>query len=248
MYKSALISSFLIVALSGCVSDSATRKDMDVNKASQLYADLGLAYLQQGDTERAQAKLKKALELNKRNAQAHHYIAEVYKNLDDPEFAEKHYKASLKLDTQDAMVLNNYGAFLCGESRFSDAETYFLQAATVHRYKTPELAYENVALCAMRSAMPDKAMEYFRRALSIKPDMPKSLFNMAQVSYNIGEALKARAFIQRLHTVTPKTESSLALAIQVEAAIGDQVAVAKYKSELAAMTSPVDSQDVGAAE
>ncbi len=247
MYKIVLIPFLLIAALSGCVSDSGTR-DADVVKASQLYTELGLAYLKQGDTERAEVRLKKAVALNDRNANAHHYLAEVYNRLGDAEFAEKHYKLSLKLNSQDAMVLNNYGAFLCAEARFDDAEQYFLQAAVVYRYKTPELAYENTALCALRSAKPDKAMEYFRRALSIKPDMPKSLFNMAQVSYNVGDSLKARAFLQRLHAIAPKTKSSLALAIRVESAIGDQVAVARLKEELADLVASTERGEVEAKE
>ncbi len=228
----------VLLLQTACTSTSQPRDDADLEQASELYSELGLAYLRQGDIPRAEAKLKKALELDKNNGAAHHYMAEVYKRMDDPEYAEKHYKLAVKLNTEDSMLLNNYGAFLCSQARFDDAETYFLKAALVHRNRTPELAYENMALCAMRSAKPDKAKEYFRKALSIKPDMPKSLFNMAQLSYNLGENLQARAFLQRLHDQVGKTKQSVELAIKVERARGDEVAAARLQKELQSMAFP----------
>ncbi len=222
-----------VLLFQGCAqTGGADGKRADLDKASKLYTDLGLGYMQQGELERAMSKLERALELKPNNADAHHYLAEVYRQLGDDEFAEKHYLRAIKLSPKDARTLNNYGAFLCGQSRFGDAETYFLRAAAVPRYRTPELSYENIAMCAMRVKNSDKAVEYFRKALAIMPTLPKSLYNMALISYNRGDFLRARAFLQRLQSSHGMSNQAVELGIRIETALGDSAAVARYRKML----------------
>ena len=227
--------------IQGCASKSPIADKADIDEASRLYTDLGLGYMQQGMYERAMAKLKKAIEYKDSNATAHHYLAEVYKQIDDPEFAEKHYLRATKLAPNDASILNNYGAFLCSQSRFEDSEKYFLKAVATPRYRTPELSYENIALCAMRVDNSDKAVEYFRKALEVNPGLPKSLFNLAQISYSEGNFLQARAFLQRLHRVRGLAEQGLRLGIKVETALGDAEAVARYHQILEERSNPTEN-------
>jgi type IV pilus assembly protein PilF len=179
-------------------------------------------------------KLKRALEIDSKNPAANHYIAEVYKQQGEAKQAEKYYDRAAELDPKNPMVLNNYGAFLCDQSRFADAEKYFLRAASAPRYQTPELAYENLALCAQRMKNSKQAEEYFRKALAANPKLPKSLYQMAQLSYDQKEYLKARAFIQRFHGVAMQSEQSLKLAIKIEQALGNKAALQEYQQELKA--------------
>ena len=224
---------FLALLFQGCAQTGGVDgKKVDVNKASRLYTDLGLGYMQQGEIERAMSKLKRALELKPDNANAHHYLAEAYRQLGDDDLAEQHYQRAIKLAPKDAGALNNYGAFLCGQSRFEDAEKYFLKAAALPRYRTPERSYENIAMCAMRVKNTDKAKEYFRKALAILPNLPKSLYNMALLNYNSGEFLRARAFLQRLHDSRGMSDQAIKLGIKIETALGDTAAAARYRQLL----------------
>lgn len=220
---------FLVICLAlltqGCVSTSNRHEDPE--QAANIYADLGLEYLRQGNLELSLIKLKRSLELNEDHKAANHYIAEVYKQMGQKELADEHFKKAVKLDPSNPTLLNNYGAFLCGEGRFDESETYFVKAAESPRYRKPELAYENLGLCAMSTENKDKAEPYFRKALKINPKLPKSLYQLAQLNFDKHDYLHARAFIQRLNEMG-YSEPSLQLAIKIERAQGDEAAVEKY--------------------
>lgn len=218
-----------LILLSGCVAVNKRSKDPD--KAAQIYADLGLQYLRQGKLDLALTKLENSLEIDSKQPQANHYIAEVYKELGDRETADEYYNKALKYDAENPMLLNNYGAFLCGEGRIDAAEEYFNRAAEVPRYRNPELVYENLALCALQNGSMEKAEKYFRKALSSQPKLPKSLFQMAALSYEQNKFLNARAFIQRFHALG-RTEQSLKLAIKIEQALDDTAAVERLQQTL----------------
>lgn len=230
-----------VVLLQGCVQPGGV-KDIDLIKAAQLNTDLGLGYLQQGHLGRAEHKLKRALELDNQNASTHLYLAEVYGKLDDPEYAEKYYLLALAVAPSDAMILNNYGAFLCGQSRFDESEVFFLKAIDTPRYRTPELSYENIALCAMRMDDVDKAEMYFRKVLAVDANRPRALYNLAQMSYRKGDFLRARGFLQRLYAGRSMTEKGLLLGIKVESALGNEEAVARYSQALEKTMLPAEAK------
>jgi len=227
-----LMVTLFALLLQGCVQSGGPKGEKETAEAVRIYNDLGLGYLRQGKLDQAQDKLKRALELNSSDPAANHYIAEVYKQQGDTKLAEKYYDRAAELDPRNPMVLNNYGAFLCEQSRFADAEKYFLRAANTPRYQTPELAYENLALCAQRVNNMDKAEEYFRKALSANPKLPKSLYQLAQLSYDKKDYLKARAFLQRFHGVAAQSEQSLKLAIKIEEVLGNEAALEEYRQSL----------------
>ena len=223
----------MVLMLQACVQhDSRGTSAKSKEEVAQLYADLGLGYLRQGKLDLSLSKLKHALKIDKNQPAANHYIAELYKQMDEFKLAEKHYAKAVRLDKENPMLLNNYGAFLCSQSRFEDAENYFLRAAGVKRYRTPELAFENLALCAQRTGNVVKAEEYFRKALGIRPELAKSLFQMSGISYEKQDYMRARAFLQRFHAVVDKTEHSLKLGIKIERAFGDDLAVKKHQQQL----------------
>ncbi len=227
-----------LVLLQGCAQSPLHPSDED--KAAKIYSDLGLAYLKQGNLDLALMKLERSLELDSNQPEAHHYIAEVYRQQDEIELAEEHYAEAVKLAPKDPMLLNNYGAFLCSQSRFDDAVKNFLQAASAKRYRTPELAYENVGLCAMRTKNYVTAEEYFRKALGMNSKLPKSLYQMAQINFDKKEFLRSRAFLQRFHDLSLPTEQSLKLGIQVETALGDEAAKAEFVNKLTTLFPHVD--------
>lgn len=227
-----LMAMTVALLLQGCVQSGGPRGEKETAEAVRIYSDLGLGYLRQGRLDQALEKLQRALELNSNDPASNHYIAEVYKQMGETKSAEKYYDKAAELDPRNPMLLNNYGAFLCEQSRFSDAEKYFLRAANVPRYQTPELAYENLALCAQRMNNSDRADEYFRKALALNPKLPKSLYQLAQLNYDNKEYLKARAFLQRFHGVAAQSEQSLKLAIRIEEALGSGAALQEYRQAL----------------
>ncbi len=221
-----------VLLLQGCVQTGGPKGSAETAEAVRIYSDLGLGYLRQGKLDQALQKLQRALELNSRDPASNHYIAEVYKQMEETKLADLYFEKAAELDPKNPMLLNNYGAFLCEQSRFADAEKYFLRAAELPRYQTPELAYENLALCVLRMNNPVQAEVYFRKALAINPKLQKSLYQMAQISYDNKEYLTARAFVQRFHSVIDPSELGLKLAIKIEQALGNEAAVQEYRQAL----------------
>jgi type IV pilus assembly protein PilF len=88
-------------------------------------------------------------------------------------------------------------------------------------YKTPEFAYTNAGVCALKIPDVAKAEEYFRQALKINPRFGDALFEMAQLNFNRTNYLPARAYLQRHMEVSQRTSASLWLGIRIERALGD---------------------------
>ncbi len=201
-----------LVLVQGCASRGGDDK-VDLEKAAALYADLGGRYLRQGEVERAEAKLERALELDDENADAHFYMAEVARRLGDPEKAEYHYRRAVRLDGENAGALNGFGAFLCERDRYEEAKEQFEKAAGLSSNRAPERAYENIALCALRAARNepqggkayrlylDEARRYFNEALKLDPEMARPLFRLARIAYREGEYRRAADYLKRLDAV-----------------------------------------------
>ena len=70
----------LLIVLTACTTERAMDPE-NYARASELNAQLGLGYLKQGDFERAEKKLNKALEFDSDNVNALHFKAELYRRL-----------------------------------------------------------------------------------------------------------------------------------------------------------------------
>ena len=189
---------------------------------------LGIGYLQQGQRELALSKLRRALELDPSLPSAHNALAIVYDQLGEVGLAEQHYRRAVSLGPQDSSSHNNYGTFLCKRNELDKAEEQFLLAIKNPLYETPEFAYENAGLCALRKPDLEKADKYFRTALQLNPKLPSSLYQMAQLNLDRGEYLPARAYMQRYTSVAKHNAQSLWLGVRIERALGDKNAVASY--------------------
>jgi type IV pilus assembly protein PilF len=131
-----------------------------------------------------------------------------------------------------AATLNLYGAFLCRNDREEEAERYFAQAAKDRRYRTPEVALTNAGVCLLRKPDPDSAEAYFRQALVANPRFADALWHMSRLSFERGNYLQARAFIQRYAEVGAMSPAALWLGVRLERELGDGEAAARYAERL----------------
>lgn len=227
----------LLIAIVGltqiaCVGQGRQSKNATPEKPAEAYTSLGLAYLQQGSLELALEKLKKALTFNEDAPDAHHYLAETYQRLGQFDEAERHYRRALALDEKNPLLRNNAGAFLCERGKYPEAEQHMLYAAQHPQYPTPELAYENLGACALRIPDAAKAERYFRSALQRNPKLASALMHMAQISFDQGQFLLARAFLQRYEAINAPSATTLALGYQIEHALGNEAKAHPYLEQL----------------
>lgn len=221
--------------LTACVSNRqpSIGASQDLEEAATANLNLGVAYLRQGKWELAKEKLEKSISQNPRQTAAHDAIALVYENLGEYESAAKHYSRAIKLEPNNAAAQNSYGVFLCRRLKQPrQAQKYFQAAADNPRYATPAAALTNAGVCMLQIPDPQAAEGYFREGLERDPRYPQALIQMTELAYANEQHLQARAFLERLETVTAPAPSLLWLGIQIEDKLGDEQRAEQYKLRL----------------
>lgn len=227
----AMLAAFAALAGAAHAQERAPSEDPDVT-AARLNAQLGIEYLKANNVTAAQEKIERALQQNSREPAAHTAAALLYERLREPRKADSHYARALRLDSTNPEMQNNYAVFLCRNGEHARGKKLFEQAATNPRYRMPEVAYANAGVCARSAKDLVAAEKNFRQALAIRPTMPDALVQMADISFERGEALQARAFLQRYFQATPATPDALLLGVRIERALGDTAAANEYAARL----------------
>lgn len=230
-YMLTVLFTISVVALTGC-SGSAVKEGVDVTKAAEANATLGLRYMQQGNYELALKKLQKAVAFDRKYGPAYHYLGELYRRLERYEEADEHYRDALYYSDKDYSLFNNYGIFLCSNGRYEEGEKQLLAVLENPVYPRSDQVYENLGLCVERLQKLERAEQYLRSALRINPRMPKSLLAMARLSFAKGEYLVTRAYLQRYLELARHTAETLWLGIRAERLLGDVNTVASYGLQL----------------
>lgn len=205
------------------------------NPTAAMYnTQLAAGYLQRGRLDVALEKIAKAMLQDPRSAATFHTAALIYEKIGDTEEAEKFYKKAMDLDAKDPALQNNYGQFLCGLERFTEAEGYFLSAIKNPNYPTPDLAYENAGLCSLRAKEVNKAEEFFRSALKINPNSAIASFQLAKIYYEKGDYPFAQVFLQVIFKRYQDQVSApiLYLGYQIETAMKNASAAELYRRNL----------------
>jgi type IV pilus assembly protein PilF len=224
---------WLVAAALACASPPAgADQKADLRKAAEVNAQLALTYLKQGDLVAARDKIERALEQDPRTAQTQMAAGFVYDRLGQDRKAAEHFEQAVKLDRDNADVLNNAAVFQCRKGDRRKGEEYFLRAAQSPLYRTPDVAYSNAGRCARADGRAKDAEQYFRQSLAIRPDQPDVLLEMADLMYQAGSDLQARAFLQRYAAAGPATPESLWLGYQIETRLGDRGTAQEYAQRL----------------
>ena len=230
LFRILLGAATLLLAV-GCVSTSEL-SDAEARKAAETNAALGRQYMDRGQYEIALEKLKRAVAYDRSYAPAHTLLGVLYETIGEIGQAESEFRLAVRYDPDGGEVNNNLGAFLCRHGKADQAESYFLTAVKDPFYPTPGIAWANAGSCAMDRGELDKAESYLRQSLEYDKKMGVALLSMAEVSYQKGAHLRARAFLQRYEAVAPSSEESLALGMRIETALGDENAAERYRNEL----------------
>ncbi|MDG9758363.1 type IV pilus biogenesis/stability protein PilW [Pseudomonas sediminis] len=204
----------VVSLLAGCV----TTGDVDPmrtaegrEKARDSFIQLGIAYIQQGDTQRAKVPLKSALDLDSSNADAHAALALAFQLEMEPQLADEHFRKALSLRPKDARLLNNYGGFLFEQKRYQEAMNTYLKAAEDNLYPERSRVFENLGMTALQLGQREQAKEYFQRSLRLSNRQRRSLLEMAVLSYEDKEYVPARRYYDSYSEIAPQNARSLLL-------------------------------------
>ncbi len=202
-------------------------------QAAEVNAQLAITYLKEGDLATARDKIDRALEQYPKTAETQMVAGFVYDRLGEDRKAQGHFEEAVKLAGKESPdVLNNAAVFECRKGDKRRGVEYFLRAAESPLYRTPEAAYTNAGHCARANGDSKDAERYFRQALAIKPNAADPLLQMASLQFDNGNALQARAFLQRYQDAAPATAGSLWLGYRIERNLGDSAAADEYARKL----------------
>lgn len=170
---------FLSIFLFSCASDQTEPYNPT---AAEYNIQLGIGYFREGQVDRAREKFLRALQQAPNLPEVQLAMGYFLLELQQADQAKSYYEKALKLAPNSPSVQNNFGVYLCRVGKYQKAIGYFLEAAKNAQYLTPDAAYENAGLCALK--IPDKkqACRYFAEALRYNPlRYNKSLLEICQL-------------------------------------------------------------------
>lgn len=223
----------LSLTLVACQSPSTVNKPhSDRAKLSEINTELGGQYLRSREYQIAMDKLKKAIDLDPHNVDAHSTLGLLYNALGQHEQAEASFKQALRIEPNNSAALNNYGQFLCQRTRYEEGQKAIMKAVENPLYRNAENAYYNAGVCALSGHQLEQADANFRKALELDPQMAPALLQMAELSLQQQHALQGRAYLQRYTALAQPNARSLWLGVQIERQLGDRDAEASYGLQL----------------
>ena len=227
-----LISIFLLQSCHDGATEEHTLGKAKLSEAASYNTQLGLAYLKQGHRSRAKQKLLVALSEAPNASYTNAAMAYFMETTGDINGARTYYQKALSAAPRSGAPLNNYGAFLCRQRQYRQAEGYFLKAVNDKDYVNTAFAYENAGLCAMGIPDEKKAANYFVKALQQDPSRKPSLYELVTITINQGKLTDALAYLQRYPNLTRHDSTLLALAENVARRAGEKGLASDYQLRL----------------
>ena len=223
-----------ILLIAGCVSTTTGPPEpkADQGDAAELNYQLGARYYRNGDYDLARDRLELALKQDPKNGLAWSALGLTYEALGNIRLAEDAYDNAVRVAPRDYKIQENYAVFLCRQDRFDDARKYFDKAIKAPTNDYAEQTYTNAGVCMMQKPDHVAAEAYLRAALERRPNYGEALLQMSVLSYETGDALRARAFLQRYLDSNMPTAPVLMHGIRIEEKLVDDTARREYTMRL----------------
>jgi len=164
-------------------------------ETAKINAQLGIAYLEQKNVQRAKQKLLLALQQDPNIPEPWYSMAYFLEATGNSVEAKKYYLKAVEVAPARGDAQNNYGTFLCRSGHYKESIEHFMIAANTSDYLDPAAAYENAGLCAMKIPAYKQAGEYFNQALLKDPARTLSLLKLADVDIKLGKFHDAKGLL-----------------------------------------------------
>ena len=189
--------------------------------------------LRTGQLDDAETHARAAIKADPASTDAYTLLAMTQEQRGNEAQAGPLYAKAVSLAPTRGVLLNNYGAWLCGSGQPAASLGLFDRALQDAGYPTPASALANAGSCALKAGQEERASRDLARALELDPGNSVALEAMAESQFRAGHYLEARAFSERRLAVAPASVKMLQLASQIEQKLGDTVAAARYVQRIA---------------
>ena len=230
---------FLALSLTGCGTQgggSAGTPQQATTRAEErakAHTELAAQYYDRAQLGIALEEIEQALRAQSDYAPAYSVRGLVRMALHEYPQAEQDFRRSLQLDSSDSNTHNNYGWFLCQQSREKESIAHFMAALKNPLYTTPSKAYLNAGVCSRKGGNMKDAEEFLHKALVVQPNMPEALFNLADVAFAQADYAAAKSYFMRFAKYADNLSAeNLWLAVRIERKLGDKSAEGNYALQL----------------
>jgi len=188
----------------GCATTSAAGTPDD--ERSDREFELAAALRDEGQTASAIEHLRKALDLNPDNAEAHLLLGFVQMERRDYQNAEQHLSTAIKLLQKQkrggstlAEARNIYGLCLMELGRYDDAIVALRESATDELNTAPHLAWGNLGLAQFHLGEYQETVKSTMEAVRLEPRFCVGYYTMAQALWHLQQMQDAeRALVSAI--------------------------------------------------
>jgi len=214
--------------------DRGTASDeSETARRGRVRLELASAYFGRGQMTTALDEVKRSIAADPTVAAAYNLRGLIYGSLGDSRLAEESFRRALQLDPRDTDTMQNFGWYLCQQSRFAEAENLFAQTLKSPRYQDTPRTLLTQGVCQARSGKLDDAERTLVRAYGLDVSNPAIAVNLSEVLYRKGELERARFYIRRVNSSADLISAqTLWLAVRIESKMGNRNAVADLSDQL----------------
>ena len=196
-FKAILLLTTGLAFLGGCITTEEARQ-----KAS-IHTRLGYQSLQQGDATTALKEFLEAEKLNPKDPSIQFALGTAYNAKGHFHEGLQHYRKSLELDPKFTEAHNALGATYLELGQYDDAIREFELVLKDYLYLTPFYALNNLGRAYYKKGDWPRAIEYYKKALAMKPDFGLAYYNLGMVYKDNKQTEEAIAAMHSAVTYAP---------------------------------------------
>lgn len=163
---------------------------------------LGLAYLSEGQTDKAVAALKKAVAIGPSFAGAHNWLGVALMEKADLPGAIAALRQAVALDPKHPRAQTNLGAALVKGGDYAEAVTVFRRALALE--PNSAAAQMNLGMALRESGESTEALTYLRRVAAAEPGDAGVQYELGQALRQAGDLPAAAAAFERAVAIDPE--------------------------------------------
>jgi type IV pilus assembly protein PilF len=234
----------IVIAAAGCSSTSSYEPSADSQRAvtegggadsrrrAEVHTALAGEYYQRGNFAVALAETRLAIKDDPTYPPAYNMQGLVFMELREDVQARQAFDQALRLQPNNAEVLNNFGWFLCTRNDSARGLDLMQRASGDSLYPTPEKPLLSMGLCYRRMGRNAEAEDFLRRAVQIRPDLIGALYNLALITHERGAAKDAETYLHRYMRLANPGLEGLVLGVLIARANKDKAAEDSYLQQL----------------
>lgn len=218
----------------GSLAEPLTEFDEPENrKRARIRIELASGYFEQGQTTVALDEIKQALAADPSYAPAYNLRGLVYMQMSEPALAEASFNRAIQLNPRDADAMHNLGWMWCQQGRLAPSLEQFGRALAVTGYANTARTWMAQGVCQVRAGMNAEAEKSLTRAFELDASNPITMYNLARLLLQRGDALRAQFYVRRLNASPDLVNAeTLWLGLRVERRLGNAEGVRQLADQL----------------